>query len=116
MRLRTHLEFRSPKFAGYPGEEGEVNGKRLAEYLRDKMKAEAIQTGEIYSEDWGWAVPVAHPLVAVWIGCGRYREHPDGYLAFIEPSKATVRKNFLRRIDMLSTINQIADALEKVHP
>jgi hypothetical protein len=89
MKLRTHVEFRSAKFPAYPAEEDEINpdlwGKRLAEYLRDRLKPEGIQTEEIYSEDWGWAVPVAHPLVSVWIGCGRYQEYPTAILFSSSP-------------------------------
>jgi hypothetical protein len=81
LRLRTHLECRSPKCAAYPVEKGEVNGKRLAEYLRDGLKTEGIQTGEIYSErlrmgrsrrtpagssmDWMWALSGA----SRWLPC-----------------------------------------------
>jgi hypothetical protein len=37
-----------------------------------------------------------------------------GYLVFIEPSKPTVTKYFFKKIDMVPTINQIANALDKI--
>jgi hypothetical protein len=118
MKLRTHVEFRSAKFPAYPGEEEEINpdlwGKRLAEYLRDKLPQQGIQTEEIYAEDWGWIVEIAHPDVPVWIGCGRYQEYPDGYLVFITPSKPAVTKFLFKKINMVPTITQIADALDKI--
>jgi hypothetical protein len=118
MKLRTHVEFRSAKFPAYPGEEEEINpnlwGKRLAEFLRDNLQLQGIQTEEIFAEDWGWIVPVTHPSVFVWIGCEHYQEYPDGYLVFIEPSKPVVTKSLFKKINMVPTITQIADAMDKI--
>ncbi|MDR2860707.1 MAG: hypothetical protein LBV66_02600 [Elusimicrobiota bacterium] len=118
MYLRSQVKFHSAKFPAYPNEEEKVNpnlwGKRLAEYIRGKLESEGIKTGEIYSEDWGWAVPVEHPLVSVWIGCGHDQEYIDGYFVFIEPSKPIVKKYFFKKIDMSAVIIRLADVLDKV--
>lgn len=48
--MKTHVEFNSDKFPSYDTEEEGVNyeagvyGKRLAEYLRDKLTTKGIKT------------------------------------------------------------------------
>jgi hypothetical protein len=55
--MKTQLEFKSDKFPQYDGEEDQINpglwGKRLAEYLAQKLKAEGFETTGIIAEDWG---------------------------------------------------------------
>src|SRR5947209_2807589 len=115
--MRTHVEFRSGKFPPYEGEQEQVNpdlwGKRLAEYLSERLRAAGIQTGEIYAEDWGWGIPLPHDAFLMWIGCGHYQEYPDGYLVFVEPSKPVIRK-FLKKIDTTADVGRVADALDKI--
>lgn len=116
--MRTHVEFRSAKFPAYPGEEEQVNpglwGKRLAEYLRSKLAENGMAVGEIYAEDWGWAVPIKHDAFPMWIGCGHYQEYEDGYLVFIEPSKPTIRKGLFRKIDTTTDVERIAAILDRI--
>lgn len=114
MAMRTHLEFRSPEFPAYPGEEDEINpgifGRRLAEFLRDSLDRMGREPGEIYAEDWGWVVPLHHDAFPLWIGCAIY-DPPDCFLVFIEPSKPFVRRWF-RRIDTTEAVEDLARALE----
>jgi hypothetical protein len=87
--VKTQVEFRSAKLPPYPGEEEQINpgvwGKRLAEYLKERLAETGIATGAIISEDWGRIVPVENAAFDLWIGCG----HPDGnddvFLCFIHP-------------------------------
>ena len=68
--MKTQVEFRSSKFPPYEVEQEQINpglwGKRLAEYLREKLRTDGIQTGDIYSEDWGWALPIQNES-ASWV-------------------------------------------------
>ena len=116
--MRTHVEFRSGKFPPVPGEDVEVNpglwGKRLAEYLRAELTARKVAVGEIYAEDWGWAVPIPHDAFPMWIGCGHYEEYPDGFLVFIEPSKPSIRRGFFKKIDTTADIERIAEVLDGI--
>lgn len=113
--MRTHLEFRSAAFPALPGEDEQINpgrwGKLLAQYLCEELARLGIPTGEPYAEDWGWAVPIEHAAFPLWIGCGNYEEHPDGFLCFIEPSKLYVRKMF-RKIETSADVERVAAALE----
>ena len=114
--MRTHVEFRSDKFPPYEGEQEEINpdrwGKRLAEYLEEKLNAEGIGTEEMYSEDWGWCLPIKNDSFSIWIGCSCYSEYPNGYLCFIEPSKPVIRRLF-KKIDTTEQVGRIADVLDK---
>jgi len=93
--MKTHVEFRSDKFPPYEGEEDQINpdlwGKRLGEYLKEKLIGHGIETGDLIAEDWGWRLPVKNETFSMWIGCGHYQEYPNGYLCFVEPSKPTIR-------------------------
>ncbi len=116
--MKTHVEFRSAKFPVYPGEEEEVNpdrwGKRVAEYLYQKLRERGIETDEIFAEDWGWVVPIPHDVFSMWVGCGHYQEYPDGYLIFVEPSKPTIRKGLFKRIDATPDIEKVASAIDRI--
>jgi len=115
--MRTHVEFRSDKFPPYVGEEDQVNpniwGKRLAEYLEITLRKQGIETEEIYSEDWGWSVPIKNDEFTMWIGCGHYQEYENGYLCFVEPSKPTIRKWF-KKIDIRDRIENVTNALNSI--
>jgi hypothetical protein len=117
--MRTHVEFRSEKFPPYPEEQVEVNpdlwGKRLAEYLYNQLVARGVTVGQIYAEDWGWVVPIHHDAFRMWLGCGHYQEYTDAYLAFMEPSKSTIRKWPFRKIDTTADVERIAGILDD-HP
>ncbi len=116
--MQTHVGFRSAKFLPYEGEEAEVNpglwGKRLAQYLRAKLVEKGTVVGEIFAEDWGWAVPLQHEAFPIWIGCGHYQEYPDAYLVFIEPSKPRIRKGLFRKIDTTADVERIAGVLDAI--
>ena len=115
--MLTHVEFRSDRFPPYEGEEEKVNpglwGQRLAEFLRDRLRAEGFEAGEPFAEDWGWVVPIANWGFSLRIGCGHYQEYPDGYLCFIEPHKPFVRR-FLKRIDTRETIAALQQSMDVV--
>jgi len=115
--IRTHIEFKSNKFPPYEDEENEINpgrwGKRLAEYLSLKLKESGVSIGNIYAEDWGWAIPIKGKPCDMWIGCGNYDEYPNGFLCFIEPSKPSIRK-FLKKIDISEDLKFLSGAIDKI--
>lgn len=115
--MKTHVEFRSDKFPPYEGEEEQINpdlwGKRLGEYLRDKLDPEGIEVEELIPEDWGWCLPIKNDTFSMWIGCGRYQEYPNGYLCFIEPSKPLIRKLF-KKIDTTEQVGRVIKAFDKI--
>ncbi len=113
--MRSHVELRSSQFGPYDGEDAEVNpgryGKRLAEYLHARLPEQGVEVGEIYSEDWGWVVPVKHEAFPLWVGCGNYDEYPDGFLCFIEPSTPALRRGLFKKIDTTVDVGRVAAAL-----
>ena len=115
--MRTHIEFRSAKFPAYDGEADEVNpgrwGKRLAEYLVVKLREQGVPTGTIYTEDWGWGIPIEGKPCKMWVGCGNYDAYPDGFLCFIEPGKPVIRKLF-RTIDITQDILFIGETIDVI--
>lgn len=115
--MKTHVEFRSDKFPPYEGEEKEINpdlwGKRLGEYLKDKLQPEGIIVEDLIPEDWGWCLPIKNEAFSMWIGCGHYQEYPNGYLCFVEPSKPIIRKLF-KKIDTTEQVGRVVKALDKV--
>lgn len=120
--MKTHVEFRSSKFPPYEGEEEQINpglwGKRLAEYLQQKLNAQGIETKEIFSEDWGWVLPVKNESFALWIGCGHQygdddNDDDDTFLCFIEPRKPVIRKLF-KKIDTTVQVGRLSEALDRI--
>jgi len=120
--VRTHVEFRSAAFPSQPGEDEEVNpgrwGKSLAAFLRAELTKAGLGGGDAYAEDWGWEIPIDNAEFGLFVGCGNYEEHPDGFLCFVAPSKPYIRKLF-RKIDTTARVATVADALDRIlsaHP
>lgn len=115
--MKTFVEFRSDKFPALPGEEEQINpgiwGKRLADFLREGLRAEGIETTEAISEDWGWIVPVVNPAFNLWIGCGN-QGNGDEFTCFIEPGTPFIRKFFFKKIHTADRINALQAAMDRV--
>jgi hypothetical protein len=115
--MKTHVEFRSNKFPPYPGEEDQINpglwGKRLAEYLVQKLGEKGIQTEGMIAEDWGWYVPVKNDGFRLAICCGHQDGNDDEFLCFTDPSTPIVRKLF-KKIDATAPLTRLTDALQQI--
>ena len=87
--MKTFVEFRSSKFPPYEGEEENINpglwGKRLAEYLVQKLAERGIQTEEMVAEDWGWYVPVRNEGFRLALCCGHQYGDDDVFICFTDP-------------------------------
>ena len=115
--MKTQVEFRSDKFPPYDGEEESINpglwGKRLGEYLQQRLKERGITTRDLVSEDWGWMLPLENDSFDMWIGCSHQNGTEDEYLCFIEPSQPVIRK-FFKKIDTTYAVKRVTDALNKI--
>jgi len=111
------VTFRSKRFPPYDGEEEEINpglwGKRLAEYLVQKLAAQGISTGKIAGEDWGWFIPIENDAFALALCCGHQGGDDDEFLCFIKPDKPVVRRWF-RKIETSRDVGRLADALDRI--
>src|ERR1051325_1742016 len=117
VEMLTHVEFRSDQFPPLDGEEDRLNpgvwGKRLADFLRDGLRAEGFESESPVAEDWGWMLPLVNDKFRLWRGCGHYEESSDGYLCFIEPHTPFVRR-LLRKVDSRERIAELQLALDKI--
>lgn len=115
--MKTQVTFRSAQFPPYEGEQEQINpglwGKRLAEYLVEKLAAKGIVTGQIVAEDWGWYVPVQNEGFKLAIGCGHQDGDDDEFLCFTEPSTPVVKK-FFKKIDATPQLTRLTEALEQI--
>ncbi|WP_372683397.1 hypothetical protein [Desulfosarcina sp.] len=115
--MKTQVAFRSKNFPPYDGEEEQINpglwGKRLAEYLGDKLKTHGIETEAIIAEDWGWYIPVKNEGFRLAICCGHQDGDEDEFLCFTDPATPIIRK-FFKKIDATPEITRIVTALEKI--
>jgi hypothetical protein len=57
-----------------------------ARYLRQELSLQGFVMNEPYTEDWGYAIEIENPAFNLWIGCGNYEEHPDGFLCSSFPT------------------------------
>ncbi len=115
--MKTQVEFRSPKFPPYEGEEEEINpglwGKRLTEYLAQKLADHGIQTDEMAVEDWGCYLPIRNDGFRLALCCGHQNGDDDQFLVFTDPRSPKVRKLF-RTIDATRQLTRVLDALRKI--
>ena len=100
--MKTQVEFRSSKFPAYEGESEEINpgiwGKRLAEYLTQKLGEKGIETEEFFAEDWGWYIPVRNEGFRLAVCCGHQDGDDDQFACFTDPRTPVVKK-LLKKID-----------------
>ena len=115
--METQVEFRSSKFPPYEGEEEQINpglwGKRLAEYLVQKLAEKGIRTDEIIAEDWGWYVPIRNEGFRLALCCGHQDGDNDEFLVFTDPSTPVVKK-FFRKIDASPQLIRLTEALRQI--
>ena len=115
--MLTYVEFRSDRFPAMEGEEDLVNpglwGRRLADFLQEKLRGQGFETREPIAEDWGWVVPVINESFRLWIGCGHYQQYPDGFVCFIEPHKPSVWKLF-KKIDTRERVASLQQAIDRI--
>jgi hypothetical protein len=115
--MKTQVEFRSSKFPPYEGEEEQINpglwGKRLAEYLVQKLAERGIVTEEMVAEDWGWYVPVRNEGFRLALCCGHQNGDDDEFLCFTDPSTPIVKKLF-KKIDATAQLAHLTEALQQI--
>jgi hypothetical protein len=115
--MKTQVEFRSSKFPSYEGEEEQINsglwGKRLAEYLVEKLAEKGIETDEIVAEDWGWYIPVRNPGFRLALCCGHQSGDDDEFLCFTDPATPVVKK-FFKKIDATPQLTRLTEALQQI--
>ena len=115
--MKTQDEFRSAKFPAYEGEEEQINpglwGKRLAEYLVQKLSENGIKTDQIIAEDWGWYVPIPNEGFRLAICCGHQNGDDDQFLCFTDPDTPVVKKLF-KKIDATPQLTRLTDAMRQI--
>jgi hypothetical protein len=115
--MKTQVGFRSRKFPPYDGEEEQINpgvwGKRLAEYLVDKLKPYGIEAGEIIAEDWGWYIPIKNEGFRLAICCGHQYGDEDEFLCFTDPATPIIRKLF-KKVDTTNELTHVLTAMDTI--
>ena len=119
--IKTSVEFRSNKFPPYDGEEEQINpglwGKRLAEYLVQKLMEKGIETERMVAEDWGWYIKIKNEGFEMAVCCGRQNSDTnsdaDQFVCFTYPSTPIVKKLF-KKIDATSKLTLLTEALQQI--
>ena len=115
--MNTQVAFRSQNFPPYDGEEEQINpglwGKRLAEYLVEKLKPHGIETEEIIAEDWGWYIPIKNEGFRLAICCGHQNGDDDEFLCFTDPATPIIRKLF-KKIDATHELTRVVTAMGNI--
>ena len=115
--MKTQVEFRSNKFPPYEGEETQINpglwGKRLAEYLVQKLAERGIKTEHIIAEDWGWYIPIPNEGFRLAVCCGHQYGDDDVFLCFTDPITPILKKWF-KRIDATAQLTRLTEALQQI--
>ena len=115
--MRAQVEFVSADFPPYPGEDQGPTpgrfGQRLAEFLAQELPAHGFPVLSVTVHMWGFKVALENPDYPLWLGCGNYEGHENGFLCFLEPATPFVRKWF-RKLPNAPTIERLAIAVETI--
>src|SRR5580692_4370983 len=116
--MKTQVEFRSSKFPPYESEAKIINpglwGKRLAEYLVQKLAERGIRAEKPVAEDWGWYVPIRIDGFRLALCCGHQDGDDDQFLCFTYPSTPVRRRFFFKRIDATPQFTCLIEALQQI--
>ncbi|MBB5058113.1 hypothetical protein HDF16_002819 [Granulicella aggregans] len=88
-------------------------GRRLADFLRAGLINEGFEVTEPIAEDWGWAMKIKSETPYLWVGCGHYQEHADGYLCFIEPNAPPAWRLF-GKMKMTRRIAELQRSVDRI--
>lgn len=115
--MRAQVEFVSTDFPPYPGEDQGPTpgrfGQRLAEFLAQELPAHGFPVLSVTVHMWGFKVALENTDYPLWLGCGNYEGHENGFLCFLEPATPFVRKWF-RKLPNAPTIERLAIAVETI--
>ena len=115
--MKTQVEFRSSKFPACEGEEEQINpglwGKRLADYLVEKLAGKGIQTEKVVAEDWGYYIPVKNEGFRLAVCCGHQNGDDDQFLCFTDPGTPIVKKLF-KKIDATPQLTRLTEAIQQI--
>ena len=115
--MQTQVEFRSSKFPPYDGEEEEINpglwGKRLTEYLAQKLAERGIETEAMVVEDWGCYLPIRNDAFRLALCCGHQNGDDDQFLVFTDPATPKVKKLF-RTLDVTDELTRLLSSLRAI--
>jgi hypothetical protein len=113
--MKTQVEFRSDRFPAYPDEEQQLNpgvwGRRLAEFVAERLAAAGISCGEPNAEDWGWYLPVTIDDVRLAVCCGHQDGDDDEFVIFTDPSTPIMRRGF-KKVDVTPQLERLTLALD----
>lgn len=115
--MKTEVTFRSSKFPAYESEQDEINpgcwGKRLAEYLVEKLAGTSVHTEDPIPEDWGWYIPIKNERFRLAICCGHQQGDDDEFMCFTDPATPLIRKLF-KKIDATEELGRVVVELDKI--
>ena len=115
--MKTFVYFRSTLFPPYDGEQEEINpgvwGKRLAEFLLERLSGTSVVPEEPSPEDWGWYLPVRVGDARLALCCGHQHDGDDAFLIFTDPTKPVVRRMF-KKIDMTAPLETLIAEVDRV--
>jgi hypothetical protein len=88
-------------------------GKRLAEYMSQKLQERGIKLLEIIAEDWGYYLPIQNEGFRLALCCGHQYGDNDQFIIFTDPQAPKVRK-LLRVIDATSQLTKLVNAVKEI--
>jgi hypothetical protein len=121
----TNLKARSQSVSGQelrPSRPGEFHPEPLtepdlnlsADFLRQGLRREGIETGEPIAEDWGGVVPLIDDPFGVWVGCSNNEDYADGFWCFLHPHKVSLRRLFSASAELRAWASLLREAIDKV--
>ena len=112
------VEFRSSAFPRDEADAGDrinpgIWGKRLAEFLSERLPDHGIRPTGMTAEDWGWYLTVDIDGVALALCCGHQDGDDDEFVCFTDPSTPVVRRR-LRTVDLTVPLGRLTAAVRAI--
>ncbi len=90
-------------------------GKRLAEFLSEKLNARGIVTSwPDKPEDWGWEIAAQMNAYKFRLGCGHSADGPDTFLCFFESTGGWLKRLFEKHDKRQMEIHSLQESLDAI--
>jgi hypothetical protein len=115
--MKTFVYFKSDSFPSYKDEEEQINegiwGKRLAEYLMNRLLQHHIAVEPFIIEDWGYYIPLSIDNVKLAVCCANQDGTANQFVCFTDP-KGPIKRQWFRKIDISSQLDKLINVLNQI--
>jgi hypothetical protein len=89
-------------------------GRRLAEFLREKLGEAGYRTDEPIAEDFGWFIGVHNETFPMSIACAACGDTDEDFQVHIHPSTPTIRRGLFKKVETTEGVERLSSTIHRI--